>query len=75
MQPDDGAAPRLVHFQMCVDPPTLTELAGRQWRHRKMRFLKRVHNVAVQASKSNQQLTSGEKCNGNDFFLSFLDYL
>lgn len=35
-----------------------------------------MHNVAVQASTSKQQLTSGEKCNGNDFFFPvFLDYL
>lgn len=58
---------------LTLPPPTttFTELAGRQWRHRKMCFLSRVHNVAVQASKFNQWLTSGEKCNGNDLFPSF----
>lgn len=57
MQPDDGAAPRPLHFQMCVDPSTPLQ----NWRADnggKMCFLNCVHNVAIQASKSNQILNS-----------------
>lgn len=56
MQPGDGAGPRPLHFQVCID-------------------LNRVRDLAVEASKSNQQLTKiGENAPEITFYSLFFHY-